>query len=109
MMSRRSFGCLAIAALAVATVFVATDPASAQFRRGRIYYPAYSESYVPSYSVFSTDYYSSGIPSYYGDGTETFFSTPFTGATIGSYGAFSGAVSNNQALINVRVPFNAEV
>jgi len=113
MMFRRSFGCLAIAALAVAATLVVADPASAQLRRGRGYSPAYSQgysgTYAPEYQGFSPDYYSWGVPSYYGEGTQGSFYGPFTGANFGSYGAFNGGGIDNNALINVRVPPNAEV
>src|SRR5438445_12219842 len=109
MMSRRSFACLAGIALAVAVLFVAADPASAHYRRGRVYYPAYSGWYVPEYSAFGTDYYSFGVPSYYSEGMEGNFYRPFNGTSFGTYGAFSGAGADNNVLINVRVPPNATV
>jgi uncharacterized protein (TIGR03000 family) len=116
MMSRRSFACLAVPALAVTVLLVAADPSSAQFlRRGRGssgYSQGYSQEnsgwYAPEYRGFGSDYNSWGVPSYYGEGTGGSFYGPFTGTTFGSYGAYSGGMENN-ALINVRVPPNAEV
>jgi len=118
MMFRRSFACLAVAALAVAALLVVVDPASAQIlRRGRLSSPGYSgySGYsAPGYSGYTGDNYSSwGVPSYYSDGVQGGFYSPFAGTSygtsFGTYGAFSGAGIDNHVLINVRVPPNAEV
>lgn len=132
-MFRRSFACLAVAALAVAALVVVVDPASAQLlRRGRLFSGNSGNSgyYAPEYSGYTGDYYSSwGAPSYYGDNVQGGFYSPFVGVNVGTgigtygsssfgpygttygttYGAFSPAGIDNHVLINVRVPPNAEV
>lgn len=127
----RPFASIAVTALAVATLFVAADPASAQLRRGFRggyspepgYYgygnPYYGEGWrypansgygwsTPGYQWSGTGYWSN--PSYYGQGMQGDYSSSF-GAGYGdqAYGAMSGSAMNNQALITVRVPPNAEV
>jgi uncharacterized protein (TIGR03000 family) len=147
MMSRQLFSCLMVAALAVAALLAAADPASAQGRRstsfgvspgggfyygqgypgyGRGYYGPWEGSYgrgYPGYYGYGWNtpgyrwsdynwgtpyYYSGNNPSYYSQGMEGNYYTETPGAGQ-SYGTSAGADIENQVMIGVRVPANAEV
>lgn len=79
---------------------------SGEWGYGQAYYPGYAGSWsnAPQYSGPSATYYGEGT-------TEDYYTTP-SGTSSGYQGQWYGAPSagmNNQALINLRVPPNAEV